>query len=190
MNVVDHQILRHEATVAALRAHVPRIEAVGAAAVDTLRAGGKLLLCGNGGSAADAQHIAAELVGRFIHARSGLPAIALTTDSSALTALANDFGYEQVFARQVQALARPGDLLVAISTSGNSANVVQAVRQARAMGVRTVGLLGGEGGVLKDMVDLALVVPSGETPRIQECHILLGHIWCQMIDDAFKDPVA
>lgn len=190
MNAVDHHLLRHEAAVAALRAHVPRIEAVGAAAVDTLRAGGKLLLCGNGGSAADAQHIAAELVGRYMRARAGLPAIALTTDSSALTAIANDFGYEQVFARQVQALARAGDLLVAISTSGNSPNVIQAVHQARAMGVRTVGLLGGQGGALRDMVDLAVVVPSDETPRIQECHILLGHIWCQMIDDAFRDRVA
>jgi D-sedoheptulose 7-phosphate isomerase len=187
MNSIAQQLHRHQQVVQALSALAEPIQRIGERMVQTLQAGGKLLLCGNGGSAADAQHIAAELVGRFIRARAGLPAIALTTDTSALTAIANDFGYEQVFARQVQALARPGDLLVGISTSGNSANVLKAVEMAHAMGVHTVGLLGGSGGALAGRVNDALVVPSPDTPRIQECHILLGHIWCQMIDDALSD---
>lgn len=190
MHPIARQLQLHAQAVQALGALIEPIEHIGARLVAALQSGGKLLLCGNGGSAADAQHIAAELVGRFARARAGLPAIALTTDTSALTAIANDFGYEQVFARQVQALARPGDVLVGISTSGNSANVLQAVDMARGMGVHTVGLLGGTGGVLAGRVDDALVVPSSETPRIQECHILLGHIWCQMIDEAFQEPAA
>lgn len=184
MNAIDAQIASHEATVHALKGLIPTIAATGSALVATLRQGGKVLLCGNGGSAADAQHIAAELVGRFVRARPGLAAIALTTDTSALTAIANDFGYEQVFARQVQALGRSGDVLVAISTSGNSANVIAAVTQAQAEGMKVVGLLGGDGGALADRVDQALIVPSRETARVQECHILIGHIWCQMVDEA------
>lgn len=184
MNAIDAQIASHEATVHALKGLIPTIAATGSALVATLRQGGKVLLCGNGGSAADAQHIAAELVGRFVRARPGLAAIALTTDTSALTAIANDFGYEQVFARQVQALGRSGDVLVAISTSGNSANVIAAVTQAQAQGMKVVGLLGGDGGALAARVDQALVVPSRETARVQECHILIGHIWCQMVDEA------
>jgi phosphoheptose isomerase len=184
MNAIDAQIASHEATVHALKGLIPTIAATGSALVATLRQGGKVLLCGNGGSAADAQHIAAELVGRFVRARPGLAAIALTTDTSALTAIANDFGYEQVFARQVQALGRSGDVLVAISTSGNSANVIAAVTQAQAQGMKVVGLLGGDGGALADRVDQALIVPSRETARVQECHILIGHIWCQMVDEA------
>jgi phosphoheptose isomerase len=184
MNAIDAQIASHEATVHALKGLIPTIAATGSALVATLRQGGKVLLCGNGGSAADAQHIAAELVGRFVRARPGLAAIALTTDTSALTAIANDFGYEQVFARQVQALGRSGDVLVAISTSGNSANVIAAVTQAQAQGMKVVGLLGGDGGALAARVDQALIVPSRETARVQECHILIGHIWCQMVDEA------
>jgi D-sedoheptulose 7-phosphate isomerase len=190
MNLVARQLQAHQQAVQALTSTIDHIQRIGERMVSTLQAGGKLLLCGNGGSAAEAQHIAAELVGRFMHTRTGLSAIALTTDTSALTAIANDFGYEQVFARQVQALARPGDLLVGISTSGNSINVLKAVEMARAMGVHTIGLLGGNGGVLVGRVDDALVVPSPDTPRIQECHILVGHIWCQMVDDAFKDYTA
>lgn len=158
--------------------------------IAALGAGGKILICGNGGSAADAQHIAAELVGRFGHTRRGLPAIALTTDSSALTSIGNDFGFEAVFARQVEALARPGDVLIGISTSGNSRNVIAAVQVARAQGVTTLGLLGGNGGALKDMLDHTLIAPAPDTPRIQECHILVGHIWCAMIDEAFKSQLA
>jgi len=168
----------------------PLIEKISAMLLSGMKHGGQIFLCGNGGSAADAQHIAAELVGRFAHQRRGLPAIALTTDTSALTSIGNDFGFEHVFARQVEALAREGDILIGISTSGNSRNVIEAVKAARAMGVTTIGLLGGSGGALKDMVDHALVIPSPDTPRIQECHILVGHIWCAMIDEAFKEPGA
>jgi len=157
--------------------------------VARLRAGNRIFLCGNGGSAADAQHIAAEMVCRFETHRRALPAIALTTDTSALTAIGNDFGYERVFARQVEALARPGDLLIGISTSGNSGNIIAAVEQANAMDVATLGLLGGEGGQLLDIAAHALVVPSHVTARIQECHILIGHLWCGMIDAAFAESV-
>jgi D-sedoheptulose 7-phosphate isomerase len=154
-----------------------------------LRGGHRIFLCGNGGSAADAQHIAAEMVCRFETQRRALPAIALTTDTSALTAIGNDLGYDQVFARQVEALARPGDVLIGLSTSGNSRNVIAAVQQAKEMGVATLGLLGGvgdrRGGELLNLVDYALLVPSDTTARIQECHILVGHIWCAMVDAAF-----
>lgn len=176
----------HLAAIHNLRAQEGRIEELGAHLVACLRYGNRIFLCGNGGSAADAQHIAAEMVCRFETNRRALPAIALTTDTSALTAIGNDFGYERVFARQVEALARPGDLLIGISTSGNSPNVVAAVEQAKTSGVVTLGLLGGSGGRLAELADHALVVPARETARIQECHILIGHIWCSMIDTAFS----
>jgi phosphoheptose isomerase len=187
VSFIIQQIDHHLQAVSALRGLAPSMDAIGQRLLAALRSGGKILLCGNGGSAADAQHIAAELVGRFAHARRGLPALALTTDSSALTSIGNDFGFEQVFARQVEALAREGDMLIGISTSGNSRNVIEAVRVARELGVTTIGLLGGSGGALKDLVDHALIVPSDDTPRIQECHILIGHIWCAMIDEAFRE---
>jgi D-sedoheptulose 7-phosphate isomerase len=147
-----------------------------------LRAGGKILLCGNGGSASDSQHIAAELVGRFVADRTPLPAIALSTDTSALTAIANDYGYREVFARQVQALGRAGDCLIGISTSGNSDNVLAAVRTAKALGIRTIGLTGRGGGALAQECEIALVVPSDVTARIQEAHIFIGHILCEQIE--------
>ena len=187
VSFVSQHIQHHQAAIDALAAQEGIIHAHGEVLIAALRAGGKILVCGNGGSAADAQHLAAELVGRFGHARRGLPAIALTTDSSALTSIGNDFGFDAVFARQVEALARPGDVLIGISTSGNSRNVIEAINTARALGVTTLGLLGGTGGVLKDMLDHALIAPSPATPRIQECHILIVHIWCAMIDDAFKE---
>jgi D-sedoheptulose 7-phosphate isomerase len=155
------------------------IELVGGA----LAAGRKLLLFGNGGSAADAQHIAAELVGRFLADRRPLPAIALTTDTSALTAIANDYGYDQVFARQVRALAAPGDVALAISTSGRSPSVLRAVEAAREMGVGTIGLTGGDGGPLAAMVDVSLrVSASTHSARIQETHILVGHVLCELVE--------
>lgn len=187
VSFITQHIEQHLAAVQSLRALEAGIARLGERMIETLRTGGKLLLCGNGGSAADAQHIAAELVGRFAHRRRGLPAIALTTDTSALTSIGNDFGFDHVFSRQVEALAREGDILIGLSTSGNSRNVIEAVKVAREMGVTTVGLLGGTGGALKDLVDHALVVPSPDTPRIQECHILVGHIWCAMIDEAFRE---
>jgi D-sedoheptulose 7-phosphate isomerase len=150
--------------------------------VSALRQGDKVLLFGNGGSAADAQHIAAELVGRFAFDRPALPALALSVNSSCVTAIGNDRGFDQVFARQLEALACPGDVAVGISTSGNSANVVHAMSQAREMGLQTVALTGRTGGRLKNRVDHCICVPSNETPRIQECHILIGHILSEIVE--------
>jgi D-sedoheptulose 7-phosphate isomerase len=152
--------------------------------VETLRKGNKILLFGNGGSAGDAQHIAAELTGRYKTERRGLPAIALTTDTSALTAIGNDYGFQRVFDRQVEALATKGDLLVGISTSGNSPNVINALKLGKEIGCMTLGLSGRGGGKMSEFCDLNLVVPSEDTPRIQEMHILIGHIICQAVDNA------
>jgi D-sedoheptulose 7-phosphate isomerase len=164
----------------------PAAELAGAV-ISTLRAGGKLLLCGNGGSAADSQHLAAEFAIRFEKKRRALPAIALTTDTSALTAAGNDFGFEQVFARQVEALGRRGDLLIALSTSGTSPNILAALRAARAAGMVTACLTGRDGGTVASerLADHCLVVPAEETARIQEIHIFLGHLICAAADGAF-----
>ena len=153
---------------------------------ETVRSGKKVLICGNGGSAADAQHLAAEFVGRYETERKALAAIALTTDTSALTALANDYSFERVFARQVEALAQSGDLLIAISTSGNSPNVNHAVMTARQIGCRTLGMTGAKGKKLASLCDECLLIPSSRTARIQEAHILIAHVWCEIIDDKFK----
>jgi D-sedoheptulose 7-phosphate isomerase len=150
----------------------------------SLESGGKLMLCGNGGSAADSQHIAAELTGRFIKDRPPLAAIALSTDTSAITCIANDYSFDEVFSRQIQALGRPGDCLLAISTSGNSRNILRAVAVARSLGVYTIGLLGRDGGLLKEVCDLSIVVESPTTARIQEAHILIGHTICGGIEQA------
>ena len=160
--------------------------AVGQAAgmiIDAMRAGGKLLICGNGGSAADAQHIAAELAFKMGRERRALPALALTTDSSLLTAISNDRSFDHVFARQIQALGRAGDVVLLISTSGNSPNILEAAEQARELGIRTIGLLGAGGGKVAPLVDLALIVPHRETPRIQEVHLAVEHMICQLIED-------
>ncbi len=146
------------------------------------KAGGKVLLIGNGGSAADAQHIAAELVGRFKLERKGLPAIALTTDTSILTALANDYGYEAVFSRQLEAIANDKDVLIAITTSGTSPNILKAVETAHSKGVFVIGLTGEAGGKLKNIADLTIMVPSDNTARIQEAHITIGHIICSLVE--------
>jgi phosphoheptose isomerase len=175
----------HLDAVRALQQQEQEIVRIGEVLVAGLRRGQRIFLCGNGGSAADAQHIATEMVCRFETERPGLAAIALTTDTSALTAISNDFGYERVFARQLEALGRRGDILVAISTSGNSGNVIRAVEQAGKAGITSVGLLGRDGGRLAQFVDHPLIVPAGDTARIQECHILIGHIWCAMVDAAF-----
>lgn len=142
----------------------------------------KLLICGNGGSASDAQHFAAELIGRFEKERKGLPAIALTTDTSILTALSNDYGYDTVFSRQVEALGKPGDVLIGISTSGNSRNVILAINAAKRMRIKTIGLLGRDGGSMTQIVDIALVVPHDVTARIQEAHIFILHFWAAYIE--------
>jgi D-sedoheptulose 7-phosphate isomerase len=174
-------VLAAMAEDATLCAAVDRAAAI---VVDSLRAGGKLLLCGNGGSAADAQHWAGELVSRFHFDRPGLAAVALTTDSSILTGIGNDYGYERLFARQVEALGRPGDVLFALSTSGRSANILAALRTARGMGLRTVGLTGAREGGMDPLCDLLLRVPSASTPRIQEGHEVLGHAICAMVEAA------
>ncbi|HEY6293724.1 MAG TPA: D-sedoheptulose 7-phosphate isomerase [Terriglobia bacterium] len=149
-----------------------------------LTAGGKVLLFGNGGSAADAQHIAAELVGRYRRERRGLPALALTVNSSSVTAIANDYGFDQVFARQVEALGVRGDIVFGISTSGNSPNVLRGVEAAKSRGMIAVGLTGRAGGNLKAKVDYCLQVPSDDTPHIQEAHLLLGHILCEYVEES------
>ena len=154
-------------------------------AVETLKAGNKILIFGNGGSAADAQHIAAELTGRYKTERRGLPGIALTTDTSALTAIGNDYGYDRVFDRQVESLANKGDLLLGISTSGNSKNVISALKLGQELGCKTLGFSGRDGGNMNEVCDINLVVPSDNTPRIQEMHILFGHTICQIIDNNF-----
>ena len=147
-----------------------------------LSMGNKVLICGNGGSAADAQHFAAEIVGRFEKERKGYPAIALTTDTSALTAIGNDYGFEHIFSRQVEALGKKGDILIGISTSGNSQNVIKAVEVAKDMGIFTVGFLGKNGGKLKEIVDTAFIVNHQKTARIQEVHLTLEHAICNIID--------
>jgi D-sedoheptulose 7-phosphate isomerase len=187
--VVERALMAHRRAVEHLAG--PLGQSVAEAAelvVAALRARNKVMLCGNGGSAADAQHLAAELTGRYLRERQPLPALALTTDTSALTAIANDYGYEQVFSRQVEALACAGDVLLAISTSGKSPSVLRAVERARALGCRTIGLAGGSGGPLAALVDLSLVVPVTETARIQEMHILIGHMLCECIDEALTKP--
>ena len=159
----------------------------GCSLINSLKEGCKILICGHGGSAADAQHIAAELTGRYADEnRRPLPALALSTDSSAVTAISNDMGYERVFARQVEAHGNPGDVLIGISTSGSSLNVIAAVEQAKLQGLKTIGLLGRDGGILADLVDIPLIVPSESTPHIQEMHITIGHILCAMVDRAFR----
>jgi D-sedoheptulose 7-phosphate isomerase len=149
---------------------------------ERIQAGGCVLAFGNGGSAAQAQHLAAELVGRFEQDRRALPALALTTDTSALTAIGNDYSFEEIFARQIRALARPGDVALAISTSGNSPNVLRALDAAREKNLRTIGLTGRKGGRMRERVDLCLCVPSDSTPRIQEAHLVISHILCHMVE--------
>ncbi len=163
---------------------IAAIEGVARRAVEVLRADGTILLAGNGGSAADAQHLAAELVGRFAYDRPGLAAIALTTDTSALTAIGNDHGFDRIFARQVEALGRTGDLLIAMSTSGRSPNILAALEAARTRGIITVGMTGQNAGKMNTCCDHLLAMPSNDTPRIQEAHILVGHIICGLIEQA------
>ena len=164
------------------------VEAAGEAVLEALRAGGTLLVAGNGGSAAIASHVAAEFLGKCIHDRHPLPAISLAESHSSLTAIGNDYGFDQVFLRGVQAFARPGDVLLAMSTSGTSPNVVAALAEARRRGVRTILMTGAKGAGQGDLADHLLVVPSGETPRIQEVHMLWAHAWCEAVDLAMQDP--
>jgi len=194
MTTAATEKLVREALLAGARVRVELdVSAIAAAAElmrDAVLAGKKVLVCGNGGSAADAQHIAAELVGRFVIERRPLPAIALTTDTSALTAIANDYGYEHVFSRQVDALGAEGDVLVAITTSGTSKNVVAAVEVARRRGMKVIGMTGAKGAAFVASCDAGVAVPSNVTARIQECHITIGHLLCEALDEAFAPGAA
>ncbi len=176
----------HQKTIDQLREQSDRILQIAQIWRKALQNGNKILFCGNGGSAADCQHLAAELVGRFVKERQGWPGIALTTDTSILTAVTNDYGYERVFARQIEALGNAGDVLVAISTSGNSASIIKAVEEAKTKGMLTVGLTGGSGGRLAPACDVCLTVASPVTARIQEAHILVGHMLCQLCDEVWE----
>lgn len=177
-------LTQHRELFAQLDAMAPDVARAAACLSDALRNGGKLMFCGNGGSAADSQHLASEFTGRFVNDRRPLAALALSTDSSALTCIANDYAFDQVFERQLRGLGRSGDALVAISTSGRSANVQRAAQAAREGGIAVVGLLGRDGGTLKPLCDVALVVPSDTTARIQEAHIFIGHTLCAMVEQA------
>lgn len=168
---------------------ISTMEAAVAACIESMRSGGKILLAGNGGSAADAQHIAGEFVSRFAFDRPGLPAIALTTDTSILTAIGNDYGYEKLFARQVQAHGNRGDIFIGYSTSGKSANILRAFEEARAKGLVCIGLTGNQVGPMRELCDFLFEVPSADTPKIQEGHLVLGHILCGLVESAiFKAP--
>jgi len=166
-----------------LKDQIVNIESAAKAIIESLKAGKKLLIFGNGGSASDSQHMAAELVGRFKMERKGLPAIALTANTSILTAIANDYGYDVVFSRQIEALGVAGDVALGISTSGNSKNVIEAFRKAHALGMKTIALSGGDGGNMKRESDISITVPTKDTPRVQESHIMIAHIICALIED-------
>jgi len=163
-----------------------KIDVAGRLLVETLKRGHKILIAGNGGSAADSQHFAAELAGKFIYKRKGLAAIALTANTSIITAVGNDFGYEHVFSRQIEGLGSLGDIFIGISTSGNSKNLVIALQMARRQGLKTIGLLGSNGGEMSQHCDLSIVAPSNNTQVIQECHILIIHILCSLVDEDFR----
>jgi D-sedoheptulose 7-phosphate isomerase len=182
VNYLTAEHAAHMAMFNALQPLFPLISTVGEAMQQCIKNGGKILLMGNGGSAADSQHIAAEIVGRFKKERKGLPAIALTTDTSILTSVGNDYGYHYIFARQIEALCKPEDLVIGITTSGNSVNVVNAIEAANAIGATTVGMTGGTGGKLSLLCKHNIVVPSNVTARIQEAHIFIGHSLCEILE--------
>jgi len=187
LNPIRRHVDEHLRTIQALEPLFPVVAQIADHMIGCLAKGGCIFWAGNGGSAADSQHLASELVGRFERERKGMTSIALTTDTSALTAIGNDCGFEQIFARQVEALGRPGDLLVAITTSGVSPNVLRAAETARKGGMTVIGLSGRDGGKLKEIADVCLVVPTQNTARIQEAHILVGHILCDMVERHFAD---
>ena len=185
--IIEFEFNEHlKTTKATMDCIYESVESAAQICIDALKNSRKILIFGNGGSAADAQHIAAELVGRYKVERKGLPAIALTTDSSALTCISNDYGYEQVFSRQVEALANTGDVVIGISTGGTSTNVISALDIAKNIGCKAIGFSGRDGGEMNAICDVNLVVPDDDTPRIQEMHILIGHTICQLIDNAFS----
>ena len=185
-SIIKNEFNEHiKASQKTMDALINNIEKAANICIDCLKQGNKILIFGNGGSAADAQHIAAEIIGRYKTERKGLPAIALTTDSSVLTAISNDFGYSSIFERQVEALANPGDILIGISTGGSSINVINALNLAKNLQCKTIGLSGKDGGDFNVLCDVNLIAIAEDTPRIQEMHILIGHIICHLIDEAF-----
>ena len=185
-SIIKHEFNEHiKTSKLTMESMSGKIEEAAKICIDCLKGGNKILIFGNGGSAADAQHIAAEIVGRYKTNRKGLPAIALTTDTSALTAIANDFGYLHVFERQIEALGIRGDVLIGISTGGSSENVLNGIKLGRTLNCRTIGFSGKDGGDLNSLCHVNIVVPSDDTPRIQEMHIVIGHTICQLIDEAY-----
>lgn len=189
--LIEQTIAEHTVVVELFKERCSDVIAeMGTQTIECLQNGGKICFCGNGGSAADSQHFATEFTVRFVQNRKGLPAIALTTDTSTLTACANDFGFEAVFARQIEALCRPGDIVVGISTSGTSANVVRALEFARGEGISTFAFTGENSGACGESADLTLAVPSPITARVQECHLIAGHLICDMAERAFADTTS
>ncbi len=192
-NYIKNQIKKSYETKQKIYANeelINKIAQVAKLCVELYRGDKKTILAGNGGSAADAQHIAAELVGRYGFDRPSIPSLALTTDTSSLTAIGNDYGYDKIFSRQLEGMGQEGDVFIGISTSGNSQNLVNAFKVAREKGIKTVALVGKDGGEMAKMADIALIVPSDSTPRIQESHILIGHILCDVIEkEIFGDGV-
>jgi len=180
--IIKNAIDNHRKALEALTTQSHHIESIAVLFTDTLNRGGKIIFMGNGGSAADAQHLAAEFIGRFKKNRKPLAAIALSTNTSSITAIGNDFGFEEIFVRQVEALGVVPDVVVGISTSGESKNIISAILKAKQLNLKTVGFLGNDGGTLKNLVDIALTIEMDDTPRIQEMHIVAGHIICEMVE--------
>lgn len=183
--ILTQTLQAHQETLTAMPKMEPQVQAAADLLIESLQNGGQVLVCGNGGSSSDAQHLVGELVGRFLTERRPLPAIALGGSEAALTAIANDYSYEQGYSRQVRAYARPGDIFIGITTSGNSGNIVAAAEAAKAAGAKVIGMTGEGGGKMKGLSDVLLNVPSKQTPRIQEMHILLIHVLCEAVDNAF-----
>ncbi|MDP2922756.1 MAG: D-sedoheptulose 7-phosphate isomerase [Candidatus Omnitrophota bacterium] len=181
--IIKTSIENHKKALEFLETNRSKIEEIASLFVSTLKNKGKIIFMGNGGSAADAQHLAAELVGRFKKNRPALAAIAFSTNTSILTAIGNDFGFDEIFVRQIESLANPRDLAIGISTSGDSENIIKAIKKAKELGLKTVGFLGKNGGKLNSIVDFSLLIPSSDTPRIQEMHIFAGHIICEIVEE-------
>lgn len=182
-NLIKKAIDDHKKNLTFLEDNIELIKEIALLFISTINSGGKILFFGNGGSAADSQHLAAELVGRFKKDRAALPSIALTTDTSILTALGNDFGFDSIFERQIQALGKAGDLAVGLSTSGNSPNLIKAFNAAKEKNIKTLSFLGNNGGKIKDICGTSIIVPSSDTARIQEIHSLIGHIICELVEN-------
>ena len=183
--MIQHCLNEHIKITKKMEQLLPLIQHTGDLCLNALKNDKKILIAGNGGSAADSQHFSAELTGRFKKERIPLPAIALTTDTSALTAIGNDYGYEYVFSRQLEALGNEGDIFIGISTSGNSKNIIEAISKAKEKNIKIITLLGKDGGQIKDLGDINIIIPSNDTPRIQEMHIMVLHMICQIIDEGF-----